>query len=130
MNKVTNNAWAQRGDDIEDSDRLEEIKAEYAEKCRRACEGLPDGAIDGGWTAAGMSAYAKQLEVEIERLRAVKSAPIGYITAAELSRCAAGHNAMLRSAKFGPSALDGDVPVFLGPNKNQAPEVTPNREAR
>jgi len=28
----------------------------------KACEGLPDGALDGGWTAAGMSAYAAKLE--------------------------------------------------------------------
>jgi hypothetical protein len=33
-----------------------------AEKCMKACEGLPDGALDGGWTAVGMSAYAKKLE--------------------------------------------------------------------
>ena len=31
-------------------------------KYRKACEGLPDGAIDGGWTALGMSSYAKRLE--------------------------------------------------------------------
>ena len=56
------NAWAQRGDDIEDADRNEERRLEYAEKCMKACEGLPDGAIDGGWTATGMSAYAARLE--------------------------------------------------------------------
>lgn len=33
-----------------------------AEKCMKACEGLPDGPLDGGWTAVGMSAYAKKLE--------------------------------------------------------------------
>lgn len=27
-----------------------------------------------------------------------------------------GERAMMRSAKFGPSALDGDVPVFVVPN--------------
>src|ERR1017187_2820159 len=32
------------------------------DKYRKALAGLPDGAIDGGWTAAGMSAYAKKLE--------------------------------------------------------------------
>ena len=39
--------------------------AEYAEKCRVACAGLPPGAIDGGWTAAGMSAYARKLELAL-----------------------------------------------------------------
>jgi hypothetical protein len=35
---------------------------EVMEKYRKACKGLPDGAIDGGWTALGMSSYAKRLE--------------------------------------------------------------------
>lgn len=39
--------------------------------------------------------------------------PVGYLPAYELSRLHAGHGAQLRSAKFGPSALDGDVPVYL-----------------
>lgn len=30
--------------------------------CVNACTGLPNDALDGGWTAAGLSAYAKQLE--------------------------------------------------------------------
>lgn len=40
-----NDAWAQRGDDIEDSDHLEERRLEFSEKCLVACAGLPDGAI-------------------------------------------------------------------------------------
>lgn len=31
--------------------------------CVNACAGLPQDALDGGWTSAGMSAYAKSLEV-------------------------------------------------------------------
>ena len=42
---------------------------EAGNKERMALAGLPDGALDGGWTAAGMSAYAKKLEVENEQLR-------------------------------------------------------------
>lgn len=30
--------------------------------CVNACEGLPQDALDGGWTAAGISAYAARLE--------------------------------------------------------------------
>jgi hypothetical protein len=41
---------------------------EAGEKERTALAGLPDGALDGGWTAAGMSAYAKRLE---ERLQGI-----------------------------------------------------------
>lgn len=39
--------------------------------------------------------------------------PVGYLPAYELSRLHSGHGAQLRSAKFGPSAIDGDVPVYL-----------------
>lgn len=46
--------------------------------------------------------------------------PIGYLPAYELGRLHSGHDASLRSAKFGPSALDGDVPVYLEPPKADA----------
>ena len=35
---------------------------EHTVKCVNACAGLPEGALDGGWTAEGISAYAKKLE--------------------------------------------------------------------
>ena len=50
-----------------DPDRREDIRAEYAEKCRKACEGLPDGALDGGWTARGLIDYTVKLERELKR---------------------------------------------------------------
>ena len=53
---------------IEPVDRREELKAKYAEKCMKACEGLPDGALDGGWTASGMSAYARKLEDALNKI--------------------------------------------------------------
>lgn len=89
-----NDAWAQRGDDIEDSDHLEERRLEFSEKCLVACAGLPDGAIDGGWTAAGMSAYSRKLE---DALNQILTLPIGriadaYVIAGEA--LALGHNAM------------------------------------
>lgn len=39
---------------------------EYA----RILDGLPQDAIDGGWTAKGISSYAKTLEAERDALRA------------------------------------------------------------
>ncbi len=92
-------SWAQRGDDIEVADHQEERRAEYAEKCRIACEGLPDGAIDGGWTAAGMIAYAKKLEKETERLRAQRDA---------WKEVAEHQYGLLRAEKYG----DEDYPVL------------------
>lgn len=43
-------------------------------------------------------------------------AAIGYLPAYELGRLHSGHDAHLRSAKFGPSLLDSDVPVYLQPH--------------
>ena len=44
------------------AERRTEKQEEHAAKCVLACSGLPDGAIDGGWTAAGMSNAARKLE--------------------------------------------------------------------
>lgn len=55
--------------------------------------------------------------------------PIGYLAAYELGRLHSGHSANLRSAKFGPSALDGDVPVYLDPpNGDAAPQASAEDE--
>ena len=100
-------AWLQRGDDLEDADRREELKAEYAEKCRKACEGLPDGAIDGGWTAAGMSAYARKLEDALNQILCLSEAHIAdaYIIAGEA--LAFRHNAGIQRA----SPASGEAPL-------------------
>lgn len=39
---------------------------------------------------------------------------LGYLPAYELDRVRSGHDGRLRSAKFGPSELDGDIPVYAG----------------
>ena len=57
-----------------DEDRFAEcenlvLKAWKAgDKERLALAGLPEGALDCGWTAAGMSAYAKLLEERLQRI--------------------------------------------------------------
>lgn len=48
-------------------------------------------------------------------LLSLQTEPIGYLPAYELQRLMVGHGANLRSAKFGPGALDGDVPVYVLP---------------
>ena len=57
-----------------------------------------------------------ELKGEAEALVEARGIPVGYLPAYELQRLASGHDAKLRSAKFGPSSLDGDVPVFLVPH--------------
>jgi hypothetical protein len=43
-------------------DANDEANAKHIVACVNACEGLPDGCLDGGWTALGASQYAKKLE--------------------------------------------------------------------
>ena len=55
---------------------------------------------------------------EIARLSAKaqpQPEPVGYCPAYELERLASGHNTYIRPSKFGPGALDGDVPLYLHP---------------
>lgn len=40
-----------------------EANAKRIVDCVNACDGLPNDALDGGWTAQGSSAYAKKLEI-------------------------------------------------------------------
>jgi len=44
--------------------------AERIVACINACAGLPQDALDGGWTAAGISQYAKKLEQQRDELLA------------------------------------------------------------
>src|SRR5574337_1531072 len=46
--------------------------------------------------------------------------PVAYLPAYELDRLRSGHTAMLRSAKFGPSEMDGDVPVYTADQMREA----------
>ena len=50
-------------------ERPSEDRDAHAEKCVKACAGLPAGALDGGWTASGIIAYAKSLEDLLTDLR-------------------------------------------------------------
>lgn len=48
---------------------LSEDDARRISACLNACNDLPDGALDGGWTAKGIDGYAKSLERQIEALK-------------------------------------------------------------
>jgi hypothetical protein len=53
----------------------DEANAKHIVACVNACEGLPDGCLDGGWTALGASQYAKKLEaINTELLEALVKA--------------------------------------------------------
>jgi len=47
-----------------------EANARRLAACWNACDGLPQDALDGGWTALGLSQHAKQLEDENVALKA------------------------------------------------------------
>lgn len=60
---------------------LSEDDARRISACLNACNGLPDEALDGGWTAKGIDGYAKSLERQIEALetgRAELLEALGY----------------------------------------------------
>ena len=71
-----------------------------------------DGCNDLEGTLFRIAELKGEAEAQVE----ARGIPVGYLPAYELQRLASGHDAKLRSAKFGPSSLDGDVPVFLVPH--------------
>lgn len=72
---------------------------------------IRDKLIEMGWTPpAAISGDPAEPRDDSDR---TYDSPIGYLQASELGRLHAGHDANLRSAKFGPSTLYGDVPVYL-----------------
>lgn len=55
------------------TNEISEANAKHIVACVNACEGLPDGCLDGGWTALGASRYAKKLEtINAELLEALE----------------------------------------------------------
>lgn len=50
---------------------MREANAQRLVACWNALDGLSDDALGGGWTAAGMNAYAKDLEGKVRTLRAM-----------------------------------------------------------
>ncbi|QFY42954.1 hypothetical protein F6R98_10295 [Candidatus Methylospira mobilis] len=53
-----------------ESDEQSILNMRRAVACVNACAGLPQDALDGGWTAAGASTYAAKLEKQRDRLLA------------------------------------------------------------
>ena len=53
---------------------IESLLAEVDRLCRfeRLCDGITQDHIDGGWSAKGISAYCKLVEVERDQLKAMK----------------------------------------------------------
>ena len=84
MSEHTKEPWeaVNRGDDYaDDIDATNEsghqvtlalsvgkVNARRIVACVNACAGLSNDALDGGWTAADLSAYAKQLEQQRDEL--------------------------------------------------------------
>jgi hypothetical protein len=73
---------------------------EYKDKCIKACAGLSEDVLDGGWTATGIIAYAKKLEdaltlllKETELSGNGNAKDYGWPKALKAARDALGHNA-------------------------------------
>lgn len=92
------------------------------------------GMATGGWdlpdsATARISSIASKAAALLAADGKAGGEVVGYLPAHELSRLNSGHDANLRSAKFGPSALDGDIPVFTRPQQaaQVAQPLTPER---
>ncbi|HCF2029385.1 TPA: hypothetical protein ACID41_005962 [Pseudomonas aeruginosa] len=77
----------------------------------RICEGLPQDAIDGGWTVQGIRGYAKRLEDQLKAAQAQHSVP-----EAKLSDPTAVHQWQFSNAWF-----DGSEEVVLKAGKEGSP---------
>jgi len=66
--------------------------------CVNACEGLPAGTIDGGWTAAGMSAYARKLEDALNEILTLPTERIAKAYVIAGAALALRHNAKSEGA--------------------------------
>lgn len=53
-------------------------EVELLRQFERICEGLPQDAIDGGWTVQGIRGYAKRLEDQLKTALAQHSVPEGW----------------------------------------------------
>jgi hypothetical protein len=83
------------------------------EQLRNALRECSEGTIDAmrnNWPFA--QEFARAIEAHVLASHGKQERPIGYVSASELSRLSSGRDAQLRSSKFGPSILDGDIPVF------------------
>jgi hypothetical protein len=82
------------------SDLIKRLHEADLSAIKKACEildGLPQDAIDGGWTARGISAYAKHLETRVGELN-------DQLAAAEGLRKDAERYRMIRD--FGKDGVD------------------------
>lgn len=90
---------------------MREANAQRLVACWNALDGLSDEALGGGWTAAGMNAYAKDLEGKVRTLRAML---LVVKVLSDRDEVADHHEGMPRtSAKF-DTAMEGIREVLKG----------------
>ncbi|WP_236084107.1 hypothetical protein [Pseudomonas aeruginosa] len=68
--RISEKLTKERGAALAEVERLRQFE--------RICEGLPQDAIDGGWTVQGIRCYAKRLEDQLKAAQAQHSVPDGY----------------------------------------------------
>jgi hypothetical protein len=66
------------GATIEEAREVSQTLREAADLIARVIGDLPQDAIDGGWTALGMSRYAKGLETQIETLQRERDEAVAH----------------------------------------------------
>ncbi len=78
------------------------------QELRHILSGLPQDAIDGGWTAAGISAYTSRLESELQE-RQKPQRPVAFLNDAHLHR---GH---VEGGVTSDDDAPGMIPVYREP---------------
>ncbi|WP_172792878.1 hypothetical protein [Pseudomonas aeruginosa] len=102
-------------------------EVERLRQFERICEGLPQDAIDGGWTVQGIRGYAKRLEDQLKSALArvaelEKQEPVAHLRASDLERLnQPGIAGSAGSLWNGPR--EGFVPLYAAPVAQ--PEETP-----
>ncbi len=94
-------------------------EVERLRQFERICEGLPQDAIDGGWTVQGIRAHSKQLEEQLKVALArvaelEKQEPVAHLRASDLERLnQPGIAGSAGSLWNGPR--EGFVPLYAAP---------------
>nr|WP_263009386.1 hypothetical protein [Cronobacter sakazakii] len=88
---------------------------------REILDGVPQEAIDGGWTARGLSDYAKQLETELAALRE-RAEPVAWTEKCEITNMRAT-GLYLRG--FPDSSQCRDIPLYTAPPAPVVPDECP-----
>ncbi|MFU5241108.1 hypothetical protein ACM7W4_28065 [Pseudomonas aeruginosa] len=96
--------WAEMFNRVEQQRDAALAEVEHLRQFERICEGLPQDAIDGGWTVQGIRGYAKRLEDQLKAALA---------RVADMKTMADNYCALLMDANAKLAEMERQEPVAL-----------------